>query len=190
MYFPKKKIKFFNGRYININRFKNYNQKKEIDILIFGTRSYQNDIQQHNADKEYKQKWENHNKKIIPNKYYFYPLRKRFEEILLKNKNKYNICILPEKCINNAPIVNEDLSKLINKSWLTMSTCSRADIPFAKYFEIGSSYGGIIGNIPSDYSDLFKNNIVEVTEWMTDDEILSTIDKALEDKKKITRNDK
>ena len=85
----------------------------------------------------------------------------------------------------NAPIANKNLSQLINMSWLTMSTSSRADIPMAKYFEIGGSYSGILGNIPSDYLDLFKNNIVEVTEWMTDEEILSTIDKALEDKKKL-----
>jgi hypothetical protein len=30
-----------------------------------------------------------------------------------------------------------------------------------------------------------KNNIIEVTEWMTDEEILSTIDKALGDKQKL-----
>ena len=59
----------------------------------------------------------------------------------------------------------------------------------AKYFEIAASYSGILGNIPSDYNDLFKNNIVEVTEWMTDEEILFTIDEALKNKK-ITRNDK
>ena len=66
-----------------------------------------------------------------------------------------------------------------------MSTSSRADIPLAKYFEISASYSGILGNIPSDYNDLFKNNIVEVNEFMTDEEILSTIDKALEDKQKL-----
>ena len=48
-----------------------------------------------------------------------------------------------------------------------------------------ASYSGILGNIPSDYNDLFKNNIVEVNEFMTDEEILSTIDKALEDKQKL-----
>ena len=54
-----------------------------------------------------------------------------------------------------------------------------------KYVETAASYSAILGNIPSDYKDIFKNNMVEVTEWMTDEEILSTIDKALEDKHKL-----
>ena len=51
--------------------------------------------------------------------------------------------------------------------------------------ETAASYSAILGNIPSDYEELFKNNIVEVTEWMCDEEILSIIDKALEDKEKL-----
>jgi hypothetical protein len=55
----------------------------------------------------------------------------------------------------------------------------------AKYFEIPASYSAILGDIPTDYEDLFKGNIVEVNEWMSDDEILQIIDKALEDKEKL-----
>jgi hypothetical protein len=153
--------------------------------LIYGSRDGMNNIENHHADKDYKLKWEQHNNQLLPNKHDFYPLRKKLEQLLIKNKNKYRLCVLPNACIFNASVANEDLSKLINQSWLTMSTSSRADIPMSKYFEIGASYSGILGNIPSDYNDLFKNNIVEVTEWMTDDEILSTIDKALEDKQKL-----
>ena len=124
-------------------------------------------------------------KKKLPNKHNFYPLRVRIEQLLLQHRDKYRLYIVPNASIFNAPVANENLSKLINQSWLTMSTSSRADIPMAKYFEIGASYSGILSNIPSDYNDLFKNNIVEVTEWMSDEEILSTIDKALEDKQKL-----
>ena len=144
-----------------------------------------NDIESHNADQEYKKKWEIHHKKKLPNKHNFYPLRVRIEQLLLQHRDKYRLYIVPNASIFNAPVANENLSKLINQSWLTMSTSSRADIPMAKYFEIGASYSGILSNIPSDYNDLFKNNIVEVTEWMSDEEILSTIDKALEDKQKL-----
>ena len=188
-HFPNKIIKSFKGRFINSDRYKNYNLPKIYDILIYGSRGSKttglNNIEDHNADKDYKKKWEEHHKKILHSKHNFYPLRVRIEEILLKNKDKYRLYIVPNACIFDAPVANEDLSKLINQSWLTMSTSSRADIPFAKYFEIPASYSGILGNIPSDYTDLFKNNIVEVTEWMTDEEILSTIDKALEDKQKL-----
>jgi len=184
-YFPNKIVKSFKGRFINSNRYKNYKLPKSYDILMFGSRRGLNNIEEHYADKDYKKKWEEHNKKILPSQHQFYPLRYRLVDLLLKNKDRYRIHILPIACIFNAKIANEELSKLINKSWLTCSSCSRADIPFAKYFEIAGSYSGILGNIPTDYNNLFKNNIVEITEWMTDDEILSTIDKALEDKEKL-----
>jgi hypothetical protein len=184
-HFPEKIIKSFKGRFVNSHRYKNYNLEKKYDIFIYGTRHYMNYIEPHNADKDYKQNWEQHNNKLLPNEHNFYPLREKLEQLLLKHKHKYRLHILPNASIFDAPVANEDLSKLINQSWLTMATSSRADIPMSKYFEIGASYSGILGNIPSDYNDLFKNNIVEVTEWMTDEEILSTIDRALEDKQKL-----
>lgn len=184
-YFPNKIIKSFKGRFINSERYRNYNLKKKYDILIYGCRKHDNVIEQHNADKDYKQAWENYNNQLLSNKYNFYPLREKIEKLLLKHKDRYRTHILQPACIFNASVANEDLSKLINQSWLTLSSCTRADIPMSKYFEISASYSGILGNIPSDYNDLFKNNIIEVTEWMTDEEILSTIDKALEDKQKL-----
>ena len=188
-HFPNKVIKSFKGRFVHSYRYKNYNLPKKYDILIYGSRGSKttglNNIEEHNADQEYKKKWEIHHKKKLPNKHNFYPLRVRIEQLLLQHRDKYRLYIVPNACIFNAPVANENLSKLINQSWLTMTTSSRADIPMAKYFEIGASYSGILGNIPSDYYDLFKNNIVEVTEWMSDEEILSTIDKALEDKQKL-----
>ena len=185
--FPNKIIKCFRGRFINSNRFKNYNLDKTIDILIYGTRYYDNDIENHLSDIDYKKKWELHHNKQLPNTYNFYPLRHKLEKLLQKNKNKYKLHIIHQSSIFNSPIANEQLSKLINKSWLTLSTCTRADIPMAKYFEIAASYSGILGNIPSDYTKLFKNNIIEVTEWMDDNQILNIIDNALEDKKKLSK---
>ena len=79
------------------------------------------------------------------------------------------------------------MSKLINESWLTLSCSTRADIPMSKYFEISASYSGILGDIPSDYYELFKDNIVYISEWMNEDEILSIIDNALSDKKKLVK---
>ena len=114
-------------------------------------------------------------------------MRTKLEKLLIKHKNKYKLHIINQASIFDASIANEELSKLINKSWLTLSTCTRADIPMAKYFEIAASYSGILGNIPSDYTKLFKNNIIEVTEWMDDNEILNIIDNALKDKKKLSK---
>ena len=63
-----------------------------------------------------------------------------------------------------------------------MATSSRADIFMHKYLEISASYSAILGNIPSDYNDLLKNNIIEVNEFMSDDEIIDKISYYLENK--------
>jgi len=183
--FPDKIITHLNGRYINSNRYKNYNNEKIYDILLYGTRYYANEIEQHIPDQEYKQKYESFYGKTLEGRHNFYPLRRKLEDVLKRNTHKYKLHILKEACIFDAPIVNENLSNLINKSWLTVSCCTRADIAMAKYFEIPASYSAILGDIPSDYEHLFKDNIVEVTEWMTDEEIINIIDKALENKEKL-----
>ena len=133
-----------------------------------------------------KKKWEKHNNKILPNKYNFYPLRHRLQELLLKNKDKYNLKIL-ESCgsLIAKQYVNESLSNLINESWITVCSSGRSDILMDKYLEVATSHSAILGNIPSDYAYLFKNNIIEVNEWMTDTEILEIIDNALKDKKQL-----
>jgi hypothetical protein len=185
-YFPNKIIRSFKGRFINKERFKNYNQEKIYDILIYGTRKYINSIELlNNADKEYKQKWELHYQTQLPDKWSFYPIREKVEQLLINNPNKYRVHIVPHACIFDAKIANEKLSQLINQSWLTLACSTRSDMPMAKYFEISGSYSGILGDIPSDYNDLFKDNIVEINEWMTDEEILNTIDVALENKQKL-----
>lgn len=173
------------ARYINTNIFKNWEQEKYFDILIYGSRNVNVQIQTHVADQEYKQKWEQVNQKPIGKMHAFYPLREKLESLITKHTNKYRVKIIKQACIFNAPVANADLSKLINQSWLTISTTSRADIAMAKYFEIAGSYSGILGNIPTDYEHIYKNKIVEVNEWMSDEEILSVIDNALSDKIKL-----
>ena len=181
-HFPNKIIRSLGGRYVNTGRFRDYKLDKKYDILIYGSRKHMNMIENHGADQAYKLKWESHHGKPLPANWNFYPLRERLYHILVKNKNKYKLRVLSDEVFDTT---NEKLSEVINSSWLTVATRARADIPMAKYFEIGASYSGILGNIPSDYEDVFKNNVVEVTEWMTDEEILSTIDRALEDKQKL-----
>jgi hypothetical protein len=136
-------------------------------------------------EREYKNKYENHHQIQLLDKPNFYPLREKVEHILSNTGDKYRVCILPEATIFNQIYANEELSNLINRAHLTLACTSRMDVPFAKYFEIAASYSCILGNIPTDYTELFTNNIVEITEWMTDDEILSKIDSALENKKEL-----
>jgi len=157
--FPEKIITNINSRYVDTRKFKNHNLKKKYDILIYGNRDVS-----------------------------YYPLRARIENLLIKNKDKYNLMIIKSsgglKC--KPEFSNENLSKLLNQSYLCMATSSYADIMMHKYLEISASYSTILGNYPSDYKDLFKNNIIEVDLNMTDDKILNIIDNALSNKTKLS----
>jgi hypothetical protein len=184
-HFPNKIITHLNGRFTNTHKFKNYNKSKIYDILIYGTRQYHNYIEPHITDQNYKKKYEAFYNTEINDRVNFYPLRTKIENLLLSNKDKYRLKILKSSCVYDSQIVNEHLSELINESHLTLACSTRADIAMSKYFEISASYSCILGDIPSDYEDLFKGNVVEINEWMSDDEILNIIDKSLENKEKL-----
>jgi len=168
-YFPTKKIAHFHARFVNTKRFTDYKKEKIYDILIYGTRSCYNSIEQHEAELEYKVKYENYYGCQLPNPHNFYPLRYRIENLLLQHTEKYKVHILKSACIFDAHIANEHLSELINQSYLTLACSSRADVAMSKYFEIAASYSCILGDIPSDYEYLLKGNMIEVNEWMSDE---------------------
>lgn len=184
-YFPKKIQTYFKGRFVNSNIYKNYDNNKDIDILIYGSRNAPVKLHNNIMEQEYKTKYESHYEIPLSDKPNFYPLRAKVETIITRNMDKYKVHILPQATIYDQVYANAELSKLINRAHLTLACTSRMDVPFAKYFEIAASYSCILGNIPTDYTELFTNNIVEISEWMTDDEILNIIDNALENKKEL-----
>ena len=186
--FPLKKHLAFNSRYINVNRFKDYKLEKKYDILIYGTVdiSKKRPVENHKADIDYKnlmlEKGIN-----IGNKHSFYPLRRKIAIMFGKDKykNRFRFHRLKGRCIHDAVVANEDLSKLINSSYITLATSSRADILMHKYLEIGASYSCILGNIPTDYKELLEGNIIEINEFMSEDEIADKIEYYLKNKKEL-----
>ena len=129
---PNKYITSFKSRYINIDRFKDYQLEKKYDILIYGTRNYNSNykIEKLESIQNFLYKYEEaHN--IQHNLNYninFYSLRSKLEQIIIKNQDKYRCKILPEKCIYDAVYANEDLSKLINESYITVACSSIANM--------------------------------------------------------------
>lgn len=188
-FFPTKCITSFNSRFINTNKFKNYNLPKTYDILLYGSRNYQYKFKKEPLEpiQNFIEKYETmHNVNITHDTdLYFYPLRHKLEEIIIKYQDKYNIHILPESSIYNSPIVNEDLSKLINQSHITIACSTIANVLMHKYLEIAASNSVILGDIPEDYRELFKDNIIEVDYFMSEDEILNIIDNALQNKNEL-----
>jgi len=185
--FNNKLILCLPSRYININRFKNYNLEKKYDILIYGTRNCYSNYKNENliSIQNYVEKYERFHNTQMNSHINFYPLRSKLENILSKYNNKYRLKILPERGIDNAIVANEELSMLINQSHLTVACSTIADIMMHKYLEISASKSVILGDIPSDYKDLFNENIVEVNEFMLEEEIINIIDNALNNKEKL-----
>jgi hypothetical protein len=184
--FPDKYIGCFCSRFINTCKFKDYKKSKKYDVLIYGVRNHLYDISQDNLEstENYVEIYKKYHK-IHNNEINFYFLRQRLEDVLIKNSHKYKLHILTEKTIFNAVVANEDLSMLINESYLTVSCRTISDILMHKFIEIAASKSVILGNIPTGYEDIFKGNIIEIDEFMSDEEIIDIIDKSLDDKKKL-----
>jgi uncharacterized protein (DUF1919 family) len=187
--YPDKNILNLSSRFINTSIYKDYELEKNCDILLYGTRHFKYNYKNEQIDsiQNWVKKYEQTNNTIINKKISFYPLREKIESILQNNLQKYRVRILPEGTINNSNIANEDLAKLINKSYLTVACSSIADVLLHKHLEIAASKSVILGSYPSDYQDTFEGNVVEVNEFMSDDEIINIIDKALADKKNLER---
>lgn len=177
----------FDSRFVNTNIYKDYKLEKKYDILLYGARSGMYTHTDHLITiQEYLNKNSHH---YTDGKVPFYSVRNRLESILVNQLfTKYNIYIIPETSIldpNIRSVANENLSKLINQSYLTVCCSSIADVLFHKHMEIPASNSVILGSYPSDYKDLFKGNIVEVNEFMDDETIVKIIDDALSDKKRL-----
>ena len=185
--FPNKITLNFDSRYVNTEIYRDYKLEKKYDIFIYGNRNFLYNYKNEELEpiQNYIKNYEYKNNIIINDKINFYPLRSKLETILTKNSHKYSLVFLPESTIDNSQIVNEDLSKLINQSHLTVACSSIADVLLHKHLEIPASKSVILGSYPTDYKDLFEGNIVEVNEFMSEEEIITIIDNALSNKDKL-----
>ena len=110
-----------------------------------------------------------------------YPLRFRLKELLLANQHKFKIKYIPR----NPPILGIELAKIINQSWLSLSTKSNFDYLVRKYFEISACKSVVFGNMPDQGRAIWGNNFIEIKDDMTDEQILYTLEKYLNKKEKL-----
>lgn len=135
--------------FIDETIFKNWNCCNKYDILLFG-----------NDDVKY------------------YPFRHRVINLILKHKDKLRVGHIPRHrnyFKHNKKISNDNLSKNINKSHLTLCTGSKYDFLLGKYFETSMSGGVVVGNMPEDGKSIWNDNYIQINDQMTDDDILQTI---------------
>lgn len=180
--FPTKFISSIPVPFVNTNQFNNWNMNKIYDICIFGQLDLKLPPIMNCVDEDYFQEY-----KELPETHYFYPLRRRLAMLILSNTHRFRVKHIPTPQAScwNCPIKGKELSKIINQSYISISTRSRSDRCMQKYFEISASNAMILGDIPTDYRDLFEGHVIEVSEKMSDEEILDTIDTYLQDKKKL-----
>lgn len=119
-----------------------------------------------------------------------YPFRYLLLQILKKLSTKYKIKIIPFTSYKRTSesVVQSNLYHEISKSHLTIATRSIYDFLTKKYQEIPLSGSMILGNIPSNYSDLFnENTIVSIDETMDENTIIKKIEESLENKDELSK---
>lgn len=147
------------GFYIDSELFKDYKLPKKYDILLYGCVSD------------------------------FYPLRKKMYSIMkfLQARTKYKIKIIEhsgyvDKKKAEALPKNSELSKIINESRFTLVSSSMFHVYVKKYLEVPMSNSTIIGDIPGDYKDKLKENIIEVPFNSTEKQLLEVMLNAIKNK--------
>lgn len=160
-------IKLFNRQvgfinyphYVDTNIYKNYNLNKDYDIILYGC-----------TDKA------------------VYPFRYRLFK-LIRTCKKFRVCYIPFPGYyvpNRSAITSgAKLAKLINRSYIGISTSSKHDYFLKKYIEIPASYCMVAGNIPTRYKHILQDKIIELRPEMSDGMIITILQQALSDKVKL-----
>jgi hypothetical protein len=152
----------FNFHFINTNIYKDYKLPKIYDILLYGSIE----------------------KKI-------YPFRNRLYYLLKNNTSRFNVKIIE---YTNYLLIKgdkytkgKDLAKLINQSYICIATKSIHNLFVKKYLEIPACNSVICGDIPSDYENLLKDNMIEINDKMSDDKILNILEENLKNKEGLMK---
>ena len=135
--------------YINSQIFTKYNNEKTIDILLYGNTSN------------------------------FYPFRQRLFKLIKNSGLNYYYLQHPGYDTTVNIKTKSDLSKLINKSRITISTCSSFNYFLKKYIEISLSGSVIAGNFPHTEENLYKNCMCLLDETDSDDIIIEKLKNIL-----------
>lgn len=142
--------------HVDTNIFKNFNKKRDIDILFYG------------ADYGL-----------------VYPLRKKIKEAVKNSSINYHIVPpTPSYCGSHC---NSGLADLLNRSWLTVCTCSIFNYLVLRYFEASACGSVIIGNMADQGMDLWKDNYINIPSNADQSLIISIITDALKDKKNLEK---
>ena len=112
----------------------------------------------------------------------YYLFRNRLLHIAQKRGTVTNII---RKYEFDANICEEGLARYISRSWITISCVSNFSYAVRKYNEISESGGVVIGNRNNQIDHILKDGMIRIQEDMSDDEIITIMDKYLRMKVKL-----
>lgn len=158
-------LKIYNmDHFIDDTIYKDYNLPKKYDIVFYG---YINKA---------------------------YPFRARLLQLLLKNRNLFKILYIKHPGYHNNEnkkiVAGQELSKILNQSYLSICTKSEYDMLVKKYIETSLSNCLPCGDIPTDYNDIFSKYMIHINDTMTDNQIIQIIQNALHNKENLLLNTK
>lgn len=108
-----------------------------------------------------------------------YRFRDRLHNIIRKMKDKYNIRIFDKR------VKYEKLPKIFNMSWLSVTTVSNYSHLVRKYTEISASNSVILGDINEQGREIWGDNLIELTDKMSNTNIEKAVMNALKNKDKL-----
>tara|TARA_B100001250_G_C19729578_1_gene757795 strand:+ start:75 stop:1250 length:1176 start_codon:yes stop_codon:yes gene_type:complete len=109
----------------------------------------------------------------------FYPFRQRLFNLIKKSGLNYYYLPHPGYDTTENIIIKNELSQLINKSKITISTCSSFNYLLKKYIEISLSGSIIAGNYPTTEENLYKECMCLLDETDTDEVIIQKLQNIL-----------
>lgn len=152
--------------------FKDYKQKKDIDILLAGKISGKNSLKEQH-----------------------YPLRLRFQKLIPELSKRFKVheynhvgYNITDADKNHSQI---EFAKIINRAKICLTCSGLPKSRFGKYIEIPSCNSVVAGDIPDQDQDDFKKFVIEINVNMSDEEIIDKISYYLNNQaefKKIQKN--
>ena len=115
--------------------------------------------------------------------YPMYPRRNTIKNVVKTMNITYHI--IDANIFHNANTCDHGLAKLLNRSWLTLCTCSVYDYLVLKYFEASACGSVVVGNMAQQGKNIWQNNYIDIPNDASNDEIKKIIYDALADKEKL-----
>ena len=142
--------------HVDTKIYKNLSIKRDIDILFYGEDYYP-----------------------------IYPRRNIIKNVVQTMNIKHYTIKRDAAGLYDPNNCDHGLAKLLNRSWLTLCTCSVYDYLVLKYFEASACGSVVVGNMAQQGKNIWQNNYIDIPNNADNDEIKKIIYDALADKEKL-----